>query len=843
MVSGQEDSTRRLGRTPAVARYAPRDSVTVVPDSEYAAGATHRFLFGSRYRNLWTTPIRVPVLSLRNFAGGLKVKQRGGGKQTKSLRFDGSDGREYQFRSLSKDATALLPKSLRETFAADVLQDQLSSGHPAGALIVAPILDAAGVLNARPILVQMADDAGLGEHRGEFAGLLGTIEERPANADVARMTFAGARDIEGTDDLDKATEKDPSVRVDARALLAARLTDVFIGDWDRHRDQWRWAEVGTGAGRRWAPIPRDRDQAFVRFDGLLVGQARRVAPQLLNFGPEYGDVIGATWNGRDIDRRYLTSLERPVWDSVGAALKSRLTDSVIAVAVQQLPPEFAAAESPRLERALRIRRDNLSEMWGKYYRLLARHVDIFATDLDDEASVSRDSGGATTVSLSANGSRYYSRVFSPDETDEVRVYLQGGDDKLLVAGSGSARIRVRAIGGGGDDDFQVRRNEAVHLYDHRGKNQATGDRIDSRSWEAKADSGELPIPDWGHRTLRLLTGSVGVDVGALIGYGGNTRYYGFRRFPYATRLDYRLQYSTGRQAFRFMGGVTRQFENSPAFASLGLLASGIELVRWYGFADRAPANAETAFYNVHQHQGTVALKLGRLIGERSSLTVGPVLRWSNTDLDEAPNRDRFIGLDRPYGTGSFGMVGLGATLELEGRDHPGFARRGGFLRVHATAHPAALDLVEATGRVDVEGSIALSFRDEWSPSLTLFAGGTATWGQLPFFEAPTLGGRRTLRGYRPDRFAGENVAHGSAEVRLPLTHLRILVPGHQGVFAFADAGLVHVSGFSSGDVLHSYGGGVWMSVLGRGNVGFVGVGFPGKGDEGPLITGGIGFTF
>ena len=39
-------------------------------------------------------------------------------------------------------------------------------------------------------------------------------------------------------------------------------------------------------------------------------------PQLLDFGPEYGPIVGATWNGRDLDRRFLSGLERPVWDSV-----------------------------------------------------------------------------------------------------------------------------------------------------------------------------------------------------------------------------------------------------------------------------------------------------------------------------------------------------------------------------------------------------------------------------------------------------------------------------------------------------------------------------------------------
>src|ERR1041385_4380023 len=306
---------------------APKDSATVVAGAHYSAGAFHRFFFGSRYRALWTTPIRVPVLDLQHFAGGLKPIERGGGQQTKSLRLAGADGRTYQFRSIDKDPTTILPPELKETFAADILRDQISSAHPAGAVVVAPLLETVGVLHTNPIIVQMPNDPALGEFRPVFGGLLGLIEERPKALADEETTIGGASRIVRTSELFKRLDDEPAVRVDDHAFLLARLTDVFMGDWDRHDDQWRWALVDSGGPARWLPIPLDRDQVFVRFDGLLLSFARRTAPQLLNFGAEYGDITGATWNGRDLDRRFLTGLERSVWDSVAHGLKSRPTDA------------------------------------------------------------------------------------------------------------------------------------------------------------------------------------------------------------------------------------------------------------------------------------------------------------------------------------------------------------------------------------------------------------------------------------------------------------------------------------------------------------------------------------
>ena len=40
------------------------------------------------------------------------------------------------------------------------------------------------------------------------------------------------------------------------------LFDLIIGDWDRHEDQWRWAEQEDGKDEIYEPIARDRDQTF-----------------------------------------------------------------------------------------------------------------------------------------------------------------------------------------------------------------------------------------------------------------------------------------------------------------------------------------------------------------------------------------------------------------------------------------------------------------------------------------------------------------------------------------------------------------------------------------------------
>ena len=419
------------GQTAAPA--APVTRQTVVAGARYRAGWLHRLFLGAHYRDLWGTPVEVEVLDLSRFAGGLTPTGCGGRRQTKVLRLLGKDGRQYVFRSIDKDPTLALPPELRATFARDVVQDQISSAHPGGPLVVAPLLDATGVLHAEPhIMLLPADDPRLRGYDCVRPGfLLGMIEERPTEPPDNDVAFAGAVELASTKKLFEHLEHSARHRVDSRAYLAARLMDVFIGDWDRHHDQWRWARFDSGEVHIWRPIPRDRDQAFARLDGFLVWLTGFYWPQLVGFGDDYPSIWRLTLAGEVPDRRLLQDLEKPVWDSIARTLQARLTDSVIDGAVRRLPPEYLRKNGAALTRALRRRRDHLPQISDRYYALLAQVVEIHGTDERDLAEVERLAGGRVSVRLSpgSGGPPFYRRTFDGRETDEIRLFLHGGDDR------------------------------------------------------------------------------------------------------------------------------------------------------------------------------------------------------------------------------------------------------------------------------------------------------------------------------------------------------------------------------------------------------------------------------
>ncbi|MFV1980541.1 MAG: hypothetical protein ACC655_05245, partial [Rhodothermia bacterium] len=274
-------------------------------------------IFGTDYRSIWATPVAIPVLDIGSYAGGLTPFKRGGFGQTTSLHMRGADGVRYVFRSLDKSPDRGLPDDLKNTFVADVMRDQISSQHPYASLVVPGLLGAVGVLHVVPTLFVMPDDPRLGEFRDDYAGLVGAIEERPDEAPDGGPGFAGAARVKSSTGMYEDLEKRGHERVDEIAFLQARLMDIYLGDRDRHFDQWRWARMDNADGSRdWYPVPKDRDQAFKVNDGLMMAVIRIYQKQYTSFRKEYDNIEGASFNGRELDRRLLVGLESWEWDSV-----------------------------------------------------------------------------------------------------------------------------------------------------------------------------------------------------------------------------------------------------------------------------------------------------------------------------------------------------------------------------------------------------------------------------------------------------------------------------------------------------------------------------------------------
>lgn len=350
-------------RSPGPTRFeipAMAGMVRIAPGAHYQAGPVRRFLLGARYRDLWTEPVQVPVLRIERFEGGLVPFREGGGQQTRTLHFRSADGRQFVFRSTDK-SLRLLPFPLRLSAVGRVLQDQISASHPGAPLVAVTLERAIGIAATPPRLVVLADSPGLGPWRPRFGGLLGVIRgEAPDSATLAELSTAHVL---------ARLDSFPGERIDAGALLAARLVDFLLNDWDRHPGQWHWAPSERSTGTVWQPIPVDRDQALTWYDGALPDVIRLVQPKLVRFGPAFPSLRALTTNSRALDR-LLLPVTRPQWDSITRVVLGRLNDSVLAAAVREMPPEWQKRSGALILTAFQQRRAELAALSEEFYRLV-----------------------------------------------------------------------------------------------------------------------------------------------------------------------------------------------------------------------------------------------------------------------------------------------------------------------------------------------------------------------------------------------------------------------------------------------------------------------------------------
>ena len=797
---------------------------TLVPGPQFERGRLHRLIFGSNYRDLWALPITVPVLDLDTYGGGLRPKERGGGQQTLSLRLEGGDGRKYVFRLLEKDPTPGLPRQFRGTVVNQIVRDEISSGNPGGPPVAGAIVDAAGILHARPTLVAMPDDRRLGSFRGDFAGKLGYIEERPDDG------FAGGDRLVDSDELLKLLGKNPSHRVDAREFLAARLVDQLIGDWDRHRDQWSWAGYPRLGRTLWRPVPRDRDQAFARFDSPLV---RLVHPKLVRFDEHYPSIVWLTWNGNDFDRRLLTGLAGRDFDSVAAALQILITDSVIQAAVHRMPGPWEARWGERMVAALQARRDGLQQQAREYYRLLAEDVDVYATDADETVEAERDEGGALTLRIREGGAAlpYYERRFEPKETREVRLFLRGGADRVNLFGNASGGPTIRIIREPGRDTVTI-------APDFRGV--AVYEPLPEPPPAENEDSAapDPPPRDWGGSKRIAPTAGYDSDRGLLIGARASRIDYAFRRAPYGSRFQAGIEYAPALGRFRAeLAGDIRRIDPRTRIG-FRARASELEVVRFTGLGNETPTPGERGFFEVDQWQFTVAPVLERSPRAGVRYWGGPLMRYTTTDLDQ----DHLVSRLRARGSDGFGRVGGQAGVEITAGDSGGAPARSVRLSAGGELFPPVWDVPGTYGSMTVQASTWLPLgRPGGSPAIAARVGAQRVWGPFPYDDAAFLGGEQTLRGYEYQRFAGDAALYGRLELHVPVARvLERVIPTRIGVFALGDAGRVWADGTRSRRVHAAAGGGVSLAFFDDRHVVSLAVASGDEGSRWHLRTG-VGF--
>lgn len=795
----------------------------VIVAGQYSEGSFHQFLFGHHYRKEWNKPVKVKVMMLDTLAGGLTPYEAGGGRQSKSLKLRDRQNREYTLRSLDKSFGRALPEVYQNTFIEDLVDDQVTIGHPYSAVTIAPMAEAAKIYHTNPIIGYVPKQPALDTFNDKFGDLLYLFEQRPDEDWSTAPNFGNSSKIIGTDKLLEKLEEDNDVIVDQQLYIRSRLFDMFIGDWGRHEDQWRWALTEEGGKKIYRPIPRDRDQAYTRFDGVLPKVVLSAAnlDYLQTFDEGIDHVKVYNYTARHLDRRMANETTLEQWVETARDLQSLLTDEVITSAIQRLPPEVYNASGPRTIFFLKERRARLERDAREYYFFLARHVDVPGTKKDEYFDIRRINDDQTSVQVYKlkNGNRdsepFYSRIFKTDETKDIRLYGIDGHDVYNLDGDVGKGIKVRLIGGPDHDSLidgssVAGLSKLTQYYDDRDnyidRSPETNLHIHLDSAIHAYDYNEFK---YHKRGLRFSVFYNNPDrIYTSLGYGFKRHMW--RKYPYGFEQALYLRYSISQNAYSVL--YEGDFYQWVGKWNLKLSAN-YDAIRWtnfFGLGNETKRVIDTRdYYQLRTNEFVGSVGLNRTFH-----------KYHHVDLTAF-----FQGVEIIDDKGRF-VTDQYTEKQLFYFDHHQYlgARLGyTYQNVNDNAVPtrgvmfyagaAYSNNIQESDKsfTTYNGILQLYFPLFSKFSISSRNGLTHVAGEPEFYQYASIGGSQNMRGFARDRFWGQTAFYNTNELRWITNFHTYIMNGKAGLIGFVDDGRVWMPNENS-DVWHvGYGGGIMLA--------------------------------
>jgi hypothetical protein len=848
-------------------------SSSIYTAKEVTKGKLFRFLWGERYRKYFGQKVLAPTVNLDTLYGGLTPVRKGGGHQSESLRLVDKKGREYVMRALRKNAIQYLQAvafkdqyvegQFKKTYTQDLLLDVFTGSHPYAPFTIDKLAAAIDVYHTRPILFYVPKQPGLKEFNEDYGNELYMIEARTADGHGDKKYFGFSNEIISTDDLRENLAKDEKYMLDEASYIRARLFDMLIGDWDRHQDQWRWAEFKKDGNVIYKPVPRDRDQAFSVFsDGFLMNLLTSILPDLRGMRSYAEDIKNPEYfnmSGYPLDMRLIKEATKSNWDAQVQIIQRQITDQVIDNAFLKFPKEVRDETVDDIKRKLKGRRKNLQKISDAYFMHLNNFQVITGTDKDDWFEINRFENGDTEITAyrikgGEKADIFHKRRYKEEVTKDIWVYGLDDDDHFVVNGiAGKTPINIKLIGGLNNDIYEINTAKAVIVYDYKSKkNTFITKKI------KKSITDDYKTNTYNYKKLKnkssLSSPTVwyNPDDGIKLGITNTILINDFVRNPFTAKHVIKGYYFTATNGYeiRYNGefanvikdwnlGFKAQF-NSPNYA-----------MNFFGYGTNSfnPQNSENKDRDFNRVRIRKAIA-GTFLKWRGELGAKITFAVNLQNFDIEKTSGRFLETQYAAGNSVFkaqNFFNTEAKYHYQHADNPAFPTLG-------LAFEALLghtrNLNEISNFSYAASSLAITYKLIPNGKLVLASKvhSRFTFGDnFEFYQGATVGGNNGLRSYRNERFTGKNAFYHSTDIRYNISNLRTaILPIHIGIYSGFDYGKVWgkpntLTGMLRENAIPktSYGGGIFLNAA---NILTTSLGFF-NGNEGARITYNLGFSF
>ncbi len=305
---------------------------------------------------------------------------------------------------------------------------------------------------------------------------------------------------------------------------------------------------------------------------------------------------------------------------------------------------------------LQQRRNFLKEDALKYYRFLAKEVDVAGSDKRELFEITRNEDGSVKVQVrkinkeGEESKKLYSRTFRHGETKEIRLYGMGGEDKFVLNGDARKSILVRIIGGAGTDTVV---NSAIHasggktrVYDLK----TEANLITGKGKELRRFSSDPEVNSYDRKSFRyniwapLVNAAFNPDDGVFLGAGFKYTGNKFRRNPSVIH-KLLISHALATEAFtiRYSSDFRKVLGKTDIYVYANLNAPDY-VTNFFGLGNETKydkdAPGKIDYYRARYNKGDMAVLLKRELTNWLSIGIGPSFQYFRPDEDE--NKGRFL---------------------------------------------------------------------------------------------------------------------------------------------------------------------------------------------------------
>ena len=400
---------------------------------------------------------------------------------------------------------------------------------------------------------------------------------------------------------------------------------------------------------------------------------------------------------------------------------------------------------------------------NRFYLYLAPYVDIHATDVAEQATVTRVDDGSVEVQLrSSDGTRppiprRFDRERNPRDPrlpprrERHRRRRRRCPRTAFRCGSSAANGTNTCV----DSSLVGGSARRTHLYDLgtvTGISYGPDTLYDRRPWvkedrqvraarprlRRRAPPGRGPSP-----TATSVSSSASARTACAMASGSG-------RTPAGSAS--KLEYSTGVDGFRVAAlRPTGDANRLPLHVTALAPVSMLEVINFFGFGNDTPGDPG-AFYEARQRQWLLQPAIALDVGvARSACPSGPCSSTRPSTASPAASSPRAD----PYGFGDFGQVGL--RVGLSSRHAAAGQEPESWLacRRERQLLPGDLGRAGPFGRSPRMPPRTVTLPVPVHPILVLRAGGRKVFGEYPLNEAAFIGGMATVRTLVLQRYAGD----------------------------------------------------------------------------------------